>query len=226
MLLATLAALIAWEALGLDLTLSGFFGDAGGFAARDAWWARAVLHDTARWVSAACVAALVGEALLSPETGAARARKIYWMAVVLVTLVAIPLLKRVTATSCPWDLGAFGGVAAYVPHWRLGVTDGGPGHCFPAGHPVAAFAFVGLYYRWRPSRRLLAVGLLVLAVCSGALLGWSQMARGAHFASHVLWSAWLAAAIAVGARHFEPDFDAAASKRIDVVPAQAGNQFP
>jgi membrane-associated PAP2 superfamily phosphatase len=29
-------------------------------------------------------------------------------------------------------------------------------------------------------------------VCvAGALFGWAQLARGAHFASHTMWSAWL-----------------------------------
>lgn len=215
-LAAALVALLAWEASGLDLALIRMYGDAGGFAARDAWMTRWVLHEAARWISAACVAALVYDVLRAPRAGALRAQKAYWLAVVLATLVAIPLLKRLTATSCPWDLIEFGGVAAYVPHWRLGIADGGPGHCFPAGHPVAAFAFVGVYYRWRASHPRLAVALLALVLSAGALLGWAQMARGAHFASHVLWSAWLAAAVAVTARRFEPRWRSAEGPRDDM----------
>ena len=43
----------------------------------------------------------------------------------------IPLIKRLSATSCPWSLAEFGGsVVQFVPHWVRGVTDGGPdGEC-------------------------------------------------------------------------------------------------
>jgi membrane-associated PAP2 superfamily phosphatase len=33
--------------------------------------------------------------------------------------------------------------------------------------------------------------LLTAILVLGALFGWAQLARGAHFASHTLWSAWL-----------------------------------
>lgn len=212
-LAVALIALLAWEVAGLDLFVTRLYGDAGGFALRDSWLARSVLHDTARWISAACVAATACHALRPPGTGPSRAQKAYWSMVVVLTLALIPLLKRLTATSCPWDLAEFGGIAAYVPHWRLGVGDGGPGHCFPAGHPVSAFAFLGLYYLWRASHPRAARILLILVLCAGGLLGWAQVARGAHFASHALWSAWFAAAGAVAGRYFEPrwrGFDAAA----------------
>lgn len=204
LLALTLIALLAWEAAGLDLTVARLLGDATGFALRDAWLTRTVLHDAARWISAACVAALACDLLRSPEAGPSRMRRAYWFAVILLTLALIPLLKRITATSCPWDLVEFGGVAAYVPHWRLDVGDGGPGHCFPAGHPVSAFAFVGLYYLWRDSRPRRARWLLILALSAGGLLSGAQIARGAHFTSHALWSAWLAGVGAVAGRYFEP----------------------
>jgi membrane-associated PAP2 superfamily phosphatase len=82
-------------------------------------------------------------------------------------------------------------VARYVSHWSFGVSDGGPGHCFPSGHATAGFAFVSLYFlfrRWRPP----AAPWVLLAVCGiGLLFGWAQMVRGAHYPSHTLWSAWL-----------------------------------
>lgn len=204
LLAAALVALLAWDLSGLDLSVARLYGDAAGFALRDGWLARSVLHDAARWISAACLVGMACDVLRSPGSGPSRGQRAYWLMVVVLTLVLIPLLKRITTTSCPWDLAEFGGVAAYVPHWRAGIGDGGPGHCFPAGHPVSAFAFVGLYYLWHASRPRLASILLFVALCAGALLSWAQMARGAHFASHALWSAWLAAAGAVAGRYFEP----------------------
>jgi hypothetical protein len=83
-------------------------------------------------------------------------------------------------------------------------SDGGPGHCFPSGHAVAAFAFLPLYFQWRSERPRVAVALLAWVLGLGLLFGWAQLARGAHFPSHTLWSAWLCWVIgAAGARVLE-----------------------
>ncbi|MFO0291765.1 MAG: phosphatase PAP2 family protein, partial [Rhodospirillales bacterium] len=112
-------------------------------------------------------------------------------------LVAVPALKRVSRTSCPWDVVDYGGTVPWVSHWALSVADGGPGHCFPSGQAVAACAFRVPALAWRrqhPGRARVARAA-VLAV--GALFGAVQVLRGAHYLSHVLWSAWLCAAMAV-----------------------------
>jgi membrane-associated PAP2 superfamily phosphatase len=82
-----------------------------------------------------------------------------------------------------------------VPHWLPGVADGGPGHCFPSGHAVAAFAFFGLYFLWRPHRPRLAAATAAATLIIGLAFGWAQLARGAHYLSHTLWSAWLCWAV-------------------------------
>jgi len=41
-------------------------------------------------------------------------------------------------------------------------------------------------------------------VCSiGALYGWAQLARGAHYVSHTLWSAWLCWVVCALAAHWQ-----------------------
>ena len=189
---AALALLLAWEASGLDLTLAGWFADAAGFAARDAWWSRHLLHDGGRWLAAgALLVATIAASMRDKGQAMPRRTRLAWLLAVLVALVLVPALKRFSHSSCPWDLLAFGGSVPYVPHWLLGVVDGGPGHCFPSGHAVAAFAFLPLYFQWRVQRPVLARGILSAVLIAGALLGWAQLARGAHFPSHTLWSAWL-----------------------------------
>jgi membrane-associated PAP2 superfamily phosphatase len=185
-----LLVLVLWEASGFDLTLSRLYGTQAGFPWRDAWLTRALLHDGGRAV-AWCVAALmVGAALWPANDEPARKQRWYWVGVSVLCLLIVPTIKRITDISCPWDLAEFGGVAAYVPHWRVGVSDGGSGHCFPSGHAVAAFAFLSLYFGWRTHRPRLARLTLVLVCGAGALFGWAQLARGAHYVSHTLWSAW------------------------------------
>ena len=89
----------------------------------------------------------------------------------------IPLLKARSLTSCPWDLIEFGGKAQYVSHWLRGVTDGGPGRCFPSGHAsvlaytmplwVALIGFVA--FGQRLTGRLLAA-ILIGAAAVAALM--------------------------------------------------------
>lgn len=192
-----LAMLVAWEISGLDLVLAGGFGNALGFAAREAWWSRSLLHDGGRWLSAAglLVAALAAWFGIRNDP-LPRRQRLAWLLAVGCALVFVPALKRFSATSCPWDLTLFGATVPYVSHWARAL-DGGPGHCFPSGHAVAAFAFLPLYFQWRPHRPALARAILCTVGVAGAMFGVAQLARGAHFASHTLWSAWLCWCIGV-----------------------------
>lgn len=195
--LIALAALLAWEVSGLDLAIARAFGNAHGFAWRDQWLTAGVLHGGGRWLAWGVLALLAGDALQPKLTRAARRERWYWIGVILACTLLVPGLKRLTHTSCPWDLSEFGGVAAYVPHWQWSALDGGPGHCFPSGHAVAAFAFLGIYFGSRHHRPRLARAGLVLVCVAGAVFGWAQLARGAHYVSHTLWSAWLCWALCV-----------------------------
>jgi len=204
--LVTLAVLLAWDASGWDLSVARWFGGAAGFAWRDAWWARTLLHDGGRALAWLLLATLALSALAPVPTvmRPSRAQRWRWTGMVLLCVLAVPLVKQFSTTSCPWDLAEFGGTAHYVSHWRWGLVDGGGGHCFPSGHAVAAFAFFGMYFLWRDHdtqrARLWLAGVLV----AGALFGWAQLARGAHYPSHTLWSAWLCWALCAGAAAWRP----------------------
>ena len=110
---------------------------------------------------------------------------------ILLGLALVVAIKRISSTSCPWDLAEFGGLARYVSHWRFGLVDGGGAHCFPAGHASAGFAFVGGYFVLRDRAPRAARIWLAAALAAGLVLGVSQQMRGAHFMSHTLWTAWL-----------------------------------
>lgn len=189
--LVALAALLAWESSGLDLVASGWFGSAGGFAWRDAWLTRTVLHGGGRAVAWVAFAVMAIDAVRPLCPGPSPDERRRWLGVTAACLLLVPALKRASRSSCPWDLAPFGGMAGYVPHWRLGAVDGGPGHCFPSGHAVAAFAFFGGYFLWRRHRPVAARRVLAAVCLAGGLFGAAQVVRGAHFVSHVLWAAWL-----------------------------------
>jgi membrane-associated PAP2 superfamily phosphatase len=193
-LLVTLAGLVLllwWEASGWDLALSRAYGSLQGFALRDHWLLRGVIHDGGRLLAGAALAATLAWAALGDAAAMARRMRWAWAGTVVLGLLSVPALKRLSSTSCPWDLDEFGGLASYVPHWLLMRADGGPGQCFPSGHAVAAFAFLPLYFQWRRARPQRACLVLLAIVVFGTLFGWAQLVRGAHFASHTLWTAWL-----------------------------------
>ena len=140
-----LAALLAWDGLGLDMALAAPWGGPGGFALRDDWWLSKIMHEGARalaWLVFLALAAGIWRPWGVLASLPLNARVRLFLSV-LAALLSVTLLKGLSHTSCPWDLQAFGGSAAYVSHWALGQRDGGGGHCFPAGHASAGFAFVG-----------------------------------------------------------------------------------
>ena len=125
----------------------------------------------------------------------ARSARWWLLLATVVCLVLIPFIKSRSLVSCPWDLAQFGGTARYLPHWTVqawvGAGDGGPGRCFPSGHASGAFSFITGWFvlreHWpRAARRWL------IAVCvMGLVFGVAQVARGAHYPSHVGWTAWI-----------------------------------
>jgi membrane-associated PAP2 superfamily phosphatase len=170
---------------------SRLFGDAGGFPLRDQWFISDVLHSGLRYVAWAIALVLV-VGIWRPlpfERGLARRERVALVLSIIACALLIPLLKLVSLTSCPWSLAEFGGPATYVSHWRFGQADGGPGHCFPAGHATAAFCFL-------PGWFILGGGAvaarrwLIATLVAGAVLTMVQVVRGAHYVSHSLWTGW------------------------------------
>lgn len=207
-----LLGVLAWDASGLDLAVTRLFAREGRFVWKDAWVTRDLIHGAGRWLAWAVFVALAVDAVRSgpradPRSLPSRGQRVYWVLVILASLVLVPGLKRWSVTSCPWDLAEFGGQAQYLSHWSqwwvwngaASAGDGGPGRCFPSGHASVAFGFVGVYFLWRDHSAARARAALAVVVLMGAVFGVGQMARGAHHLSHVLWSAWLCAAVAMAA---------------------------
>jgi len=197
LLLLLLAPLLLWDASGLDQPLARLFGSAQGFAWRGQPTFVLLAHEVPRALSMAMVLALAWGAwrpwgFLRTMQGADRRQLVFSIALAMLTITAV---KRLASTSCPWDLAEFGGVASYVSHWAWGVFDGGPGHCFPAGHASAGFGFVAPWFVLRRTAPRLALPWTIAALAAGSLLGLTQQMRGAHFMSHTLWTAWICWAV-------------------------------
>lgn len=222
-----LLLLAAWDLGGFDLALSRAFATAAGFPWRDSFVASRLLHDDGRLLAGLVLLVQAWDVVRPLAPGPSRAARAGWLALVAACLVAVPALKHWSATSCPWDVAGLGGRVPYVPHWRLDLADGGPGHCFPSGHAVAAFAFFPLYFAWREHRPRLARRLLAGVLVFGALFGAAQLVRGAHFLTHSLWSGWLCwTASAAAARTSAWRSSRRRARREDALLPAAGGRLP
>lgn len=191
--LLSLLLILAWDFGGMDMALAHWFGGPDGFPRRDLWLYSTVLHEGARRLSWLLVLGL-SLAVWWPVGVLRRLdrwQRLQLVVSILLCLALVVAIKRISSTSCPWDLAEFGGVARHVSHWRFGVPDGGGAHCFPAGHASAGFAFIGGYFVLADRAPRAARLWLAAALGAGLVLGVSQQMRGAHFMSHTLWTGWL-----------------------------------
>jgi membrane-associated PAP2 superfamily phosphatase len=158
------------------------------------FWIESVLHDGGRWTVRALVAAAGAvwvAASIDVRVRAWRRPAAYFVIAAVLSVGIVGLLKTITSVDCPWDLIPFNGRFPIVP--LLAVRSSAPhtGHCFPAAHASSGYALVALYFAFRERNRKLArIGLTVGIAC-GVVFGLAQQARGAHFMSHDLWSAFL-----------------------------------
>jgi membrane-associated PAP2 superfamily phosphatase len=144
----------------------------GGFWLKDTWLLAVPAHTGLKWT-------MLGVwALCLVLGGRLRRGGLYMGAIALVVL----LLREASPYTCPWDLPEYGGSKPEL------------GRCLPAAHPLTGFARFGLYLALRADRRA-AYAMLAAAWAIGLAAGAIQVARGAHFASHVLWTAWIAWAV-------------------------------
>lgn len=202
-----LATALALEYSPLDAALSAPFHDAqaGGFPLRHHWFFAKVLHTGAKWlVVIAAVAALIGSLagwrwqVLRPW----RWPGLYLAACVGATTAIVGILKATTNRYSPWSIDLFGGEVPLTPLFAGTPAPFSDGHSFPAGHAAGAFAWVSLWFVGRASRAHHPWLWLLPGVTGGLLFAWTQHVRGAHFASHNLWTlaiAWTVATVLAAA---------------------------
>ena len=217
LVLLALLPVLLWELGGGDLPLTRLFATTQGFAWRNDWWLSTLAHDGTRRLAWALLLVL-GLNIWWPLTPAlTRRERVWWFAATLAGALAVPLVKQQSLTSCPWDLAEFGGVAHYLPHWlQLGpgaLADGGGGHCFPSGHATTAFAFFSGGFALQRAHPVAARRWMLGVLALGLVLGGVQIVRGAHFASHTLWSGWICFSVNVALARWLSARPAVASQR-------------
>lgn len=199
---AWLAAANGWD----EKVTAHYFNDQlQAFPLRDSWLLKSLLHDTGKLVPVGVALLLLcirihGHASHSRWHGW-RSDVVYALMVLLISTGIAGALKDNVPLACPWSLAEYGGSKVHfkMAAWLSGLIPAGvgAGHCWPSGHAAGAFGMIGLYFVMRTRGHETALPLLFVLVGWGALSGWAQIARGAHFISHVLWSAAICWAVAV-----------------------------
>lgn len=117
--------------------------------------------------------------------------------------------KSATNVFCPSEIRRYGGDVPYVRVLERYPAEDRPlrrGRCFPGGHASGGFALLALAGLARDRRgQWLGIGI---GLTAGSLMGFYQMAKGAHYLSHTLITAlvaWIAflvleKALGVGSR--------------------------
>lgn len=194
-LLLFVALALPFELGDLDLRLSDPFYDpvAKRWPQQQAFWTAVVVHKWGKyfvWLLGLVPAVVLVGSRWRAAWAPYRRLCAFTIAGLAGTPGFVALLKVLTNRHCPWGIDRYGG---NVPWTRLfdpsPIVEGtGPGVCFPAAHAATGFGLLVLYFAARalPGERRwpwLLPGLLL-----GLLFGFGQHARGAHFASHTLWS--------------------------------------
>jgi membrane-associated PAP2 superfamily phosphatase len=187
---------------GLDWRVTELFYNAGmnAFPLRDHPFLEIGLHRVVKYavVLFACVilAAAVWS-LFRPWLAAWRRVLWYVVAAMALSTASVSALKASTGKHCPYDLEAYGGSAPYVGLFEPLPAGVPPGRCWPGGHATTGFSLFALYFaaHWLGHKRA-ASWLLGTAAALGFGLGLARVVQGAHFLSHIVWSAlvcWLVA---------------------------------
>ena len=195
-----IAFLLLLETTTLDSAITGWFFDpiAGVFPLHYNSALEVFGHQWPRQLVTVVASGLIALWVLSfllPQLRPHRRLLLFLALALTLAPLAVVLLKAASVRHCPWSLQEYGGFARHLSLFDAAPPGLAPGHCFPAGHATAGFCLLAFYFAG------LALGNLRLAraglwggLTAGMALGLVRVAQGAHFISHIVWSAlvcWL-----------------------------------
>lgn len=200
-LAAVLVATAALAALHVDYRLADWLYAAQGHAwnLKSHPFTQAVLHRGGRDASVALwLLVVIGMVWSGFDARLSQWRRplVYLASSTMLAALLVIAIKSVSGMDCPWDLTRYGGDRAFVGLFEPRPSDMPAGSCFPAGQASAGYVWVALYFFFLATRPRLRWAGLALGLLAGAVLGFGQQLRGAHFVSHDLWTlvaCWLVA---------------------------------
>jgi lipid A 4'-phosphatase len=189
MFLTAVTVLIART--GVDLTLSSYFYQAGGWPIGKHFpWKLLYRMDG----YPAFAIALFG--LCAACYGSFKSQKHPWryQGIFLILLLALgpgllvnTVFKNHWGRPRPCEIVQFGGTKQFHQPWQPGIN--GQGRSFPCGHGSAAFYLTAPFFIYRRTKPAVARRWLIGGLGFGLLMGYARIAQGGHFLSDILW-AW------------------------------------
>jgi len=202
--LAFLVLLVAFQELPIDSYVArhwAYDATVNRWMGHGRWWADDLLHTDGRDAILLVIAGLlitIGASTFSPRLRRARGTALYLLVTIALAWGLVGLLKHVTNVPCPWSVLGFGGERPHVGLFSPRPAGFATAACFPGAHSASGFALFAFYFAFRDHRPRRARMLLALAASVGVLFAFGQEARGAHFLSHDVCSAFLAWFVALG----------------------------
>ena len=195
-LLATLAVIADLSPLDRVVAAAWFDPLSGSFPAQHAWWAEQLMHRGGIWLVSA-VALIAASALLASIWRPSwRRQAVFVLVCIGLSTGSVALLKRNSNVDCPWDVAEFGGSNVYTTLWQAKPVGSATNHCFPGAHSSGGFSLVALAFLLALRRHRWTRHAFIAAFVIGTAYALTQWARGAHFPSHDLWSAFIAWSVA------------------------------
>ena len=161
---------------------------------RRRWWAEVLLHRGGREAMLVVIVALLttlAAGFISAHARAARRTTIYVLVTITLSWGLVGGLKQVTNVACPWDLQDFGGTRPHIALLATRPLGFEPAACFPGAHSASGFSLFAFYFAFRDHRPRVAKAALWVALLVGSAFALCQEARGAHFLSHDVCSAFI-----------------------------------
>jgi membrane-associated PAP2 superfamily phosphatase len=195
--LALLAVVLAFQLWSIDTRIAelwAFDSLHQRWLGHGHWWAEELLHHDGRDAILLLIGGLLGTlgaGVLVPRLQAVRSTALYLLVSIALAWGLVGLLKHVTNVPCPWSIAGFGGLRPHVGLFDPRPSGYAPAACFPGAHSASGFALFAFYFAWRERRPQRARWAFAIALLIGALFAFGQEARGAHFLSHDLCSAFV-----------------------------------
>jgi membrane-associated PAP2 superfamily phosphatase len=192
---AMLAPVLASSSIDIDIAHALFFDEAHSrWIGADSWWTNEVIHHGGALLIRAVAATsllLWASTWLRPRWRQLRRPALYFFVSLALSIGLVGLLKASTNVDCPRDLAEFGGSFPFIHLFSSRPEALRHARCFPAAHASSGYALMALYFALRERGRWASRLGLACGLVTGLIFGIAQQARGAHFVSHDLWSAWL-----------------------------------
>jgi membrane-associated PAP2 superfamily phosphatase len=194
-LFVLLAGIFAMTPLDVAIARAVFFDTPHAhWIGADSWVVNELLHTGGRWAIRGLLALALAfwiATCVERDWRTLRRPVAFFAISAILSIAVVGLLKTLTNVDCPWDLAPFGGRFPFVELFADRPDALRIGRCFPAAHASSGYALLALYFTFCERHAGLAKLGLAAGLLTGLTFGLAQQARGAHFVSHDLWSAFL-----------------------------------